>query len=56
VEDQPKAEIGPVLRWHHPTDLGLDLDRVLDLDQSQSVAETGDVGVDREARLAEGNP
>jgi len=56
VKDQPEAKIGPIFGRHHPADPSLDLDRILDVDQAQPVAEPGHVSVDREARLSEGNP
>jgi hypothetical protein len=56
MQDQPKAEAGPLLGRDHSADLGLDLDRILDPDQTQPVAEPDHVGVDREPRFAEGHP
>src|SRR6202022_4009951 len=55
MQDQPQAEPGPLGRRNQLGDVGLDLDGVGTLGQTEATREPLNVGIDREARHAEGD-
>src|ERR1700682_45287 len=55
MQDQPQAAPRPFRRWDQLRDVGFDLDGVGALGQPKAPREPLDVGIDREARHAEGD-